>query len=542
MGAGNKPPLASVPPRRSLWIVIYLAGALVISVIGALAAPFMSPATLGLVLVSCLSALGLLILLTQRRHKRAYARWRDVMPCYLSIQDRNLTITDTNNLFLRDFGERVGEHCYKAYKDNDAPCPDCPVLRTFKDGLVHSGEETVKALDGTVANVVVTSAPLFNARGEVAAVVEMSTNITEVKALREQLDKTRRDYKRLFDSVPCYICVLDHDLLIQESNELYRWAFGDVDGQHCYEACKDRTTQCPECLVQETFKDGQIHSSEEVKKTRSGQKIDLVVYSMPIRDDSGQIASVMEVFTDITEVKKLQRQLTLMGRAVAGMAHRIKNILMGLEGGIFVVNTGMESNDQAQIAEGWGMVERNVKTVSAIVKDLLFCSKKHRPKYQPDVCPQDIMQHVHDLYVQRVANDDIELCLDLSEPRICGTFDPDGLHNLLSNLVANAIDACRFDTSEKKTGFVITLRCRQEEDGTTMFEVEDNGAGIPEEHSGKVFEEFFSTKGTEGTGVGLLVVQKVAEEHRGGVIFSTQAGKGTRFQVIVRPADRKMIV
>ena len=57
-----------------------------------------------------------------------------------------------------------------------------------------------------------------------------------------------------------------------------------------------------------------------------------------------------------------------------------------------------------------------------------------------------------------------------------------------------------------------------------------------------MFEEFFSTKGTEGTGVGLLVVQKVAEEHRGGVTFSTQAGKGTRFQVTIRPADRKMIV
>ena len=542
MGDEKKHLLTSVPPRRSLWIFVYLAGAVVISVIGALAAPFVSPALLAIVLVSCLSALGLLILLTQRRHKQAYARWRDVMPCYLSIQDRNLRITDTNNLFRRDFGERVGEYCYEAYKDNDAPCPDCPVLRTFKDGLVHSGEEIVKAQDGTVANVVVTSAPLFNARGEVAAVVEMSTNITEVRALREELDKTRRDYQRLFESVPCYICVLDRDLRIQESNELYRWAFGNVEGRHCYEACKGRKSECPECLVQATFEDGQVHSSEEVLKTRGGQKFDLVVYSMPIRNDRDEIVSVMEVFTDITDVKRLQRQLTLMGRAVAGMAHRIKNILMGLEGGIFVVNEGMKSNDRAQVAEGWEMVERNVKTVSAIVKDLLFCSKKRRPKYQPEICPQDIMQKVHDLYVQRVANDDITLRLELSEPRICSIFDPDGLHNMLSNLVANAIDACRFDTSQKKNGFTITLRCRQEDDGTTMFEVEDNGAGIPDEHSGKVFEEFFSTKGTEGTGVGLLVVQKVAEEHRGGVTFSSQAGEGTRFQVTIRPANRKMIV
>ena len=542
MGEEKKQQLGSVPPRRSLWTVIYLAGAVVISAIGALTAPFVSPAVLAVVLVSCLSALGLLILLTQRRHKLAYARWRDVMPCYLSIQDKNLRITDTNNLFRRDFGERIGEYCYQAYKENDAPCPDCPVLRTFKDGLVHSGEETVKAQDGTVANVVVTSAPLFNNRGEVAAVVEMSTNVTEMKALQRELEESRRNYQRLFESVPCYICVLDRDLRIRESNELYRWAFGNVEGRHCYEACKGRKSECPECLVQATFADGQVHSSEETLKTRGGQRFNLVVYSMPIRNDRGEITSVMEVFTDITDVKTLQRQLTLMGRAVAGMAHRIKNILMGLEGGIFVVNSGMESNDRDQITEGWEMVERNVKTVSAIVKDLLFCSKKRLPMYQPDVCPQDVMQRVHELYARRIADDDIDLRLELSEPRVCGTFDPDGLHNLLSNLVANAIDACRFDTSGKKTGFTITLRCRQEDDGTTVFEVEDNGAGIPDEHSGKVFEEFFSTKGTEGTGVGLLVVQKVAEEHRGGVTFSSRPGAGTRFQVTVRPANRKMIV
>jgi PAS domain S-box-containing protein len=363
-----------------------------------------------------------------------------------------------------------------------------------------------------------------------------------MKVLQRELEESQRNFQRLFESVPCYICVLDRDLRIRESNELYRWAFGDVEGRHCYEACKGRSSECPECLVQATFEDGQVHSSEEVLKTQGGQKFDLVVYSMPIRNDHGEISSVMEVFTDITDVKKLQRQLTLMGRAVAGMAHRIKNILMGLEGGIFVVNSGMESNDQAQVAEGWEMVERNVKTVSAIVKDLLFCSKKRLPKYQPGVCPQDVMQHVHELYSRRVAEDDIDLRLELCEPRVCGTFDPDGLHNLLSNLVANAIDACRFDLSGKKDGFIITLRCRQEDDGTTIFEVEDNGAGIPDEHSGKVFEEFFSTKGTEGTGVGLLVVQKVAEEHRGGVTFSSRPGEGTRFQVTVRPANRKMIV
>ena len=78
-------------------------------------------------------------------------------------------------------------------------------------------------------------------------------------------------------------------------------------------------------------------------------------------NDAGAISAVMEVFTDITEVKALERQLTLMGRAVAGMAHRVKNILMGLEGGIFVVNTGLESDDREAIDEGCRRLARALR-------------------------------------------------------------------------------------------------------------------------------------------------------------------------------------
>jgi signal transduction histidine kinase len=239
-------------------------------------------------------------------------------------------------------------------------------------------------------------------------------------------------------------------------------------------------------------------------------------------------------------VKKLQRQLTLMGRAVAGMAHRIKNILMGLEGGIYVVNTGMQSDDRDLLGEGWRMVETNVTKVSRLVKDLLYCSKERVPKFKDGVCPQEIVRQVYDLYSGRAADGGIDLRLELGEPPACGTFDADGLFNLLSNLVANAIDACRFDPDESKSTHTIHLRCRQETGGQTVFEVEDDGVGIPEDVSGKVFEDFFSTKGTEGTGIGLLVVQKVAEEHGGTVTFSTRPGAGTHFRVML-PARRPAV-
>jgi signal transduction histidine kinase len=224
-----------------------------------------------------------------------------------------------------------------------------------------------------------------------------------------------------------------------------------------------------------------------------------------------------------------------MGRAVAGMAHRTKNILMGLEGGIFVVNTGLEEDDKEMVAEGWEMVERNVKRVSNVVMDLLYCSKERTPRFQEGVDFQEIVKDVCKLYAKRTADESITLAVETTEAPILGRFDPDAIHSLLCNLVSNAIDGCRFDPDESKTHHAITMRCSVDDVGATVLEVEDDGAGIPEEFSQKVFEDFFSTKGTEGTGVGLLVVQKVAQEHGGSVNFDSSPGRGTTFRVTIPP-------
>ena len=212
---------------------------------------------------------------------------------------------------------------------------------------------------------------------------------------------------------------------------------------------------------------------------------------------------------------------------------------MGLEGGIFVVNTGMEENDREQIAEGWEMVERNVKRVSNLVLELLYCAKERKPHYKDDVCPREIVQDVFELYSKRITDKAINFRTEMSESLSCGRFDPEGLHSLLCNLVGNAIDGCRFDPDERKTSHTVILRCRQDEAGATVFEVEDDGAGIPEEYRDKVFEDFFSTKGTEGTGVGLLVVRKVAQEHGGSVHFTSTPGQGTMFRVTIPPVVRQ---
>jgi signal transduction histidine kinase len=121
---------------------------------------------------------------------------------------------------------------------------------------------------------------------------------------------------------------------------------------------------------------------------------------------------------------------------------------------------------------------------------------------------------------------------DLNENLPEAWFDPEGMHRCLTNLVTNAIDACADVTCSEKNGRVV-LRSFVPEDARypVGYEVVDNGCGIPDEMMPKVFQSFFSTKGTKGTGLGLMITKKIVDEHGGDIEVHSAPESGTRFIV-----------
>jgi len=227
-----------------------------------------------------------------------------------------------------------------------------------------------------------------------------------------------------------------------------------------------------------------------------------------------------------------------MGQTVAVMAHRIKNILMGLEGGIFVVNTGFEDDDRDTIEKGWAMIERNVSNVSSIVKDLLYCSKEREMHFE-ELDPGRVVKHVHTLFKDKASQHHITMSLDIKENLPAGSFDKEALHSLMTNLVTNALDACINDSREDKAEtHEIILRAFVDDQQNYRFEVADNGPGIPGYVGESIFDDFFSTKGREGTGLGLLVANKVVEEHGGNITFKSFKGEGTTFTAVIPQTSR----
>jgi PAS domain S-box-containing protein len=447
----------------------------------------------------------------------------DLLPSYISVHDRDLRIVQGNSSFQRDFGDANGRPCYELYKGRKTKCEECIVERTFRDGRMHAREETFLTLNDGHLRAIAHCAPILDEEGQIAKVVKISSSIEEVKMLQRQLELSRQEYKTLFSNVPCYISVQDQDFRIIRTNSLFEKDFGKGVGRHCYEAYKGRDAKCEECSVEKTFMDGQIHSSEETVQKATGEEVQMIVYTAPIKDHSGGVSAVMEMSTDITEVKRLHRELAMLGETLAGTAHTIRDILNGLEGGAYVVQSGLKRADPDLADQGWKMVKENVDLASQLVRDILYCSKERAPEYA-EVDPKEIVDQVHGLYEERANKRGIDLVIDLDDKMGLATLDRKGIQAVLTNLVSNGIDACQADRQKNKHW--VRLKAGFDESGL-VFEVADNGIGMDEEIREKAFKGFFSTKGGQGTGLGLLITEKVIREHGGTISVESQPGEGT---------------
>jgi PAS domain S-box-containing protein len=366
--------------------------------------------------------------------------------------------------------------------------------------------------------------------------MEMSTDVTLIKQLEHQLRDSQKRYHLLFEDVPCYISIQTPDLRIIETNRAFRDNFGDSLGRLCFEAYKHRTEACVPCPVRETFRDGQPHTREEVVSSPEGEPIHVLVTTAPIRDVNGNIVSVMEMSTDITTIRELESQLTSLGLLIGSVSHGLKGLLNGLAGGIYLVNTGFKKEDQQRVQKGWEIVERNVGRIRNMVSDILYYAKEREPNWET-VSAVEIAEEVSSLVRPRAAEHEVRLkkIVDTS----AGEFeaDPRAVRSLLANLLENSVDACRLDS--KKSDHQIVL----EVDGTpdqVQFVVRDNGIGMDRETREKAFTLFFSSKGSEGTGLGLFISNRIASSHGGTIELRSDAGVGTHFVVRlprVRPAE-----
>ena len=268
--------------------------------------------------------------------------------------------------------------------------------------------------------------------------------------------------------------------------------------------------------------------------TKDGRQIP-VRYTSNVLYKEGNFVGTVSFFQDLTELKRLETELVqserlaAVGQTVSGLAHYVKNILIGLQGGSYVVDVGIANNNTEKLKTGWQTIKRNIKRIGGLTQDLLTYSKQREPEFEACV-PNDIADDVIELVTDVAASNGVLISKEFDDSIGEVMADSQTIHRSLLNLINNAVDACveDEDTSKKHTVKVKTYRDKK---NYFCFAVEDNGCGMDKDIQKQLFDPMFSSKGGKGTGLGLLVTSRLIEEHKGVIETKTSPGSGSTFTI-----------
>ncbi len=331
----------------------------------------------------------------------------------------------------------------------------------------------------------------------------------------------------VFDEMPFYMTVHDREFNLLAANRLFREYFGDETGRKCYEVCKQTKSPCSDCPVARTFENAKTNQSEILLTAENGSQCNALVWTSPLKDASGAVNRVMVMAADISAVADIQDHLSSLGLMIGSLSHSIKGLLTGMDGGVYLLDSGLSKKDPDKMGEGLEIVKLMADRIKNMVLDVLYYAKERNVKKERVRLP-DFAEGVADVIAPRMKKNAVSFIRDFAPDMKDCEMDEDQLRSALINILENAVDACTEDKAKPLHTVEFRVRADEKE---TVFDIQDNGIGMDEEKKKKIFTLFFSSKATRGTGIGLFVSDKIIRQHGGTIEVISEPGKGTHFCV-----------
>ena len=353
--------------------------------------------------------------------------------------------------------------------------------------------------------------------------------------------RSQQSYQELFNEVPCFVYVQDRDYHIVDANRKFIEYFGDNIGDYCFGICKNRDEPCRRCPVRETFKDGKNHASETEIISSDGVKHTVLSWTAPITDPDGQINRVIVMLTDITEARRLEDHLTSLGYMIGSISHGIKGLLTNLDGGMYLIDTGLSTHNHQKAKQGYELSVQTVDRIKKLVLDILYYAKTRTLEWEKVSARTFVDDIIKTVSMKAIKNQIIiEQHFEAIGDDDFFEIDQQSLEASMVNILENSIDACI--ARKDGTNPTITLHVRVDSE-KVLFKIKDNGLGMDEATLNNMFTIFFSSKGNKGTGLGMFIANKVIRQHRGEIKVKSTLDQGTKFIVkiprTVPPTARK---
>ncbi|WP_159738753.1 sensor histidine kinase [Vibrio atypicus] len=336
----------------------------------------------------------------------------------------------------------------------------------------------------------------------------LSESQTPLGTVEEQVER----YKQVLDVMPAGVILLDTQGTVCEANpEAQRLLEIPLVGEKWFE------------VIQQAFAPREDDGHEI--SLRNGRKVRLAI--------SASATGQLILITDLTETRLLQsrisdlQRLSSIGRMVASLAHQVRTPLssaMLYASNLAAPNLPSTTKDRFQTK----LMDR-LHDLEKQVNDMLLFAKGGDNKVVKPFSIADLVAEYSPMVETALKNNQIDYFIEVEQEETTLLGNSNAIASALSNLVMNAIQI-----AGKESQIDVFFRPVNNE---LKISVQDSGPGVPKELQSKIMEPFFTTR-SQGTGLGLAVVQMVCRAHEGRLELISEEGDGACFTMCI-PLDRR---
>jgi two-component system, OmpR family, phosphate regulon sensor histidine kinase PhoR len=340
--------------------------------------------------------------------------------------------------------------------------------------------------------------------------------------------KRHKIYEAVIQNLPVGFSLIDKDGVVTDFNpaaeEITGYSRDEVIGKPHMDLphVAPDGDPCP-FISHALLQQERIIAAEVLSRKKSGEDITLAVTASPLYDDTGELAGALEIFRDITDVKRRERERK---NILSMFAHDMKNpvaVSGGFLSRLLADKAGVLTEKQRQYLE---TIREELYKVSDLLADFLEFSRIEARAYIPVLRPFDVEQTVRrNIEAAKVAADkkNIVISLEVSGEAASSVLaDPSMIDRVIANLLDNAV-------AYTDAGGSIRVRI-SESDGAVLVCVEDTGKGISKEQLPFIFDAFYrANRDSKGSGLGLFIARTNIESHGGRIWVESAPGSGTTF-------------
>jgi len=447
---------------------------------------------------------------------------------------------EVNDALVRMLGYRNREHLLQA----DVRTQVCFSAEQYEElagqmqqyGAVRNHEQTLCRQDGSAVHVLINAFAVRDAQQRIVQYRGVMLDISGLKTFQSELQRERDFSGKILNNTQSLILVADTSGRVSYANR--RWYdMGYQQNQLLSRPLEELIVPARRQALNEAFAStlaGQQIDNLEVQIVHGEGRVGYFSMNLsPMRDDQGNVASIVVVMSDITDAATLQAKLlhaekmAAVGQLVSGVAHEVNNPLTAILGFSDLLMENPEIPEGAR--KDLRVILEQAQRTKQIVQNLLSFARQMPPQRKPvqlnSILSRTVQLRAYDLHSRGV---EVVEQLDPELPQAVG--DAHQLQQVFLNILNNAYDAVRDTGRPARIEIKTTNR-----GGFVEVVFRDNGYGIsfPE----RIFDPFFTTKEIgKGTGLGLSICYGIVREHAGEILCHNNAGEEGATFIVRLPA------